>query len=310
LTSPAANLTAKGVSRDEVYRQVTRVAVWGLSINLLLGIGKLVGGLVSGSFALLADSVNSLGDTLGSIVVLYALWVAKKPADDEHPFGHSKAEAIAASNVSLLVIVSAGAIGWEALSRLATVHTAPPAWALLLAGANVLIKEALFQYTSRLSNQSGSAALAATAWDHRSDALCSLAVLIGVGVVWLGGPAYSMADDLAALFVVAVILWGGTLVFRQSAAGLMDQEAPPELGQRVREIAATIPGVQAVEKLRVRRAGLEFFAEIHVQVDPDMRVAEGHAIGHKVHDRLLEELPLMREVLVHLEPFDDGKLSP
>lgn len=306
MPTSAANLTEPRVSREDVYRQVTQAALWGLSINLFLGIGKLVGGLLSGSFALLADSVNSLGDTLGSVVVLYALWIAKKPADDEHPFGHSKAEAIAASNVSLLVIVSAGAIGWEALSRLTTIHPAPPAWALLLAGANVLIKEGLFQYTHRLSNQSGSAALAATAWDHRSDALCSLAVLVGVGIVWIGGPAYSMADDLAALFVVAMILWGGTLVFRQSAAGLMDQEAPPELGQRVREIAATIPGVEAVEKLRVRRAGLEFFAEIHLQVDPQMPVAEGHAIGHKVHDRLLEELPLMREVLVHLEPYEEN----
>lgn len=156
-----------------LYQEVTRAALLGLVVNLTLGLAKLIGGVVGSSFALIADAVNSLGDVVTTLVVLYAFRVAQQPADAEHPYGHTRAEGIAASNVAVLIIVSALLVGWEAVQRITIPHDVPPVWTLWIAGANVLIKEALYQYKVRVGRRTGSAAIIANAWDHRSDALCA-----------------------------------------------------------------------------------------------------------------------------------------
>ncbi len=285
-----------------LYRDVTRAALLGLAVNLVLGAAKLVGGLVSSSYALVADAINSLGDVLTSVVVLVALRVAQRPPDAEHPYGHSRAEAIAASNVALLITLSALFIGWEAIGRLSAVHVVPPAWTLWIAGANVIIKEALYRYKARVGERTGSQAIIANAWDHRSDALCSLAVLVGLSVVRWGGRNYVWADEAAALFVVVAIVASGVALFRRSASELMDVQAAGGLVRDVRNTAMSVPGVKDVETLWVRKSGLEYFADIHIEVDPQLTVAAGHSIGHRVKDRLLEKFSALRDVLVHLEP--------
>lgn len=290
------------LSAESLYRQASWAATVGLIANLGLGVVKLIGGLVGNSFALVSDAVNSLGDTFTSAVVLFALKVAQKPPDDEHPYGHTRAEAIAGTNVALLVIGSALAVGWEALHRLGHPFEAPPVWTLWIAGANVVIKESLYQYKRRVAQRTGSRAIIAHAWDHRSDALCSLAVLVGLGAVRFGGQQFYWADSAAALVVVAAILISAGLVFRKSASELMDSQASPELVSKVRTIAASVPGVTGVEKLWVRKSGLEYFVDIHIEVPPTMTVAEGHDIGHHVKRRLKAEIPTLRDVLVHLEP--------
>ena len=156
-------------------------------VNLALGVIKLVGGILGSSFALVSDAVNSLGDSLASVVVLVALWYAQRPADEEHPYGHTRAEAVAASNVAVLIIISALVVGWQAITRVTIKHDLPPLWTLWIAGANVFIKEGLYRYKLRVGKRIGSAAIIANAWDHRSDALCSLAVLIGLMRRALGG---------------------------------------------------------------------------------------------------------------------------
>ena len=142
----------------------------------------------------------------------------------------------------------------------------------------------------------------ANAWDHRSDAMCSLAVFVGLAVVRVGGPRWIWADEVAAFVVVAMILWTGAVLFRKSASELMDVQADDELVKQIRESAAAVSGVAGIEKLWVRKSGLEFLADMHIEVDPQMSVAEGHAIGHDVKDRLLNQFPMLRDVLVHLEP--------
>lgn len=285
-----------------LYREVVRAAWLGLYVNLGLGAAKLVGGLVGHSFALVADAVNSLGDVVTTIVVLVALRVAQQPPDAEHPYGHSRAEGIAATNVAVLIIISALGIGWEALRRWGTPHSIPPAWTLWIAGVNVVIKEGLYHYKSAVGRRTGSAAIVANAWDHRSDALCALAVLIGLGLVRLGNGRWMWADEAASLVVVAAIIFSGVKLFRSSASDLMDVQADEPLVGRIRCHAAAVPGVSGVDKLWVRKSGLEYFADIHIEVDPNMSVAEGHRIGHAVKDRLLADFPILRDVLVHLEP--------
>jgi cation diffusion facilitator family transporter len=289
-----------------LYRDVTRAALLGLVVNLALGVAKLVGGLTGGSFALISDAVNSLGDVCTALIVLFALRVAQRPSDEEHPYGHTRAEGIAATNVALLVIVSALLVGWEAARRLGTAHGVPPLWTLWIAGANVVIKETLYWYNVRVGRRTGSSAIIANAWDHRSDALSALAVLCGLAAVRWGGPRFRWADEAAALVVVAIIVFSAARLFRESASELMDVQAEEPYVQKIRAAAVAVEGVRDVEKLWVRKSGLEYFADIHIEVDPQMTVAEGHRIGHEVKDRLVAEFPALRDVLVHLEPHPAG----
>lgn len=297
------NLAA--ATAEPLYRDVTRAALLGLYVNLALAAAKLAGGILGHSFALVADAVNSLSDVVTTLVVLVALRVAQRPPDVEHPYGHTRAEGIAATNVAVLIAVSALALGWEAVQRIGSTHPLPPVWTLWIAGANAVVKEALYRYKVLVGRRTGSAAIVANAWDHRSDALCALAVLVGLAVVRWGGVAFLWADEVAALVVVAAIVWSGVRLFRSSASELLDVQAPDEFVRAIREAASSVAGVRGVEKLWVRKSGLEYFADIHIEVDPELTVAEGHRIGHAVKDRLVGQFPALRDVLVHLEPFAD-----
>ena len=301
---PAGGHRILPASPDSLYQQVWRAAWLGLVVNLALGLAKLIGGIVGDSFALISDSVNSLGDVVATVVVLCAVRIAQQPADDEHPYGHTRAEAIAASTVAVLIMVSALGIGWEAIQRLTLVHSLPETWTLWIAGINVVIKEWLYRYKVRVGRRTGSRAMIANAWDHRSDALCALAVLIGLAMVRYGDGRWMWADEVAALVVVGAILYSSLRLYRDSASELMDLQADGAMVDQVRTMASTIPGVRGVEKLWVRKSGLEYFVDIHLEVDPDLTVAEGHRIGHVVKDRLTGCFASIRDVLVHLEPHE------
>jgi cation diffusion facilitator family transporter len=301
---------------DPGKRELYREAVWatslGLVVNLGLGAAKLAGGLVGGSLALVSDAVNSLGDVFASAAILLAFRVAQKPADAEHPYGHTRAEAIAGSNVAVLVIVSALMVGWEAIRSFPpeSAKLPPPLWTLAIAAGNVAIKEALYQYKIRLGRRLGSSALIANAWDHRSDAFSALAVLVGLTLVRVGGPRLLFMDSVSALAVVAVILVSATRLLVASGQELMDAQADQPFVDEIRAFAAGSPGVRQVDKLWVRKTGLEYLVDIHVQVPAELTVAEGHAISHQVKDRLLGQFPILRDVLVHLEPFSAALPSP
>ncbi len=302
--------TINQLPRDVVYREVIRAALLGLVVNILLASAKLYAGMAGNSWALVADAVNSMGDVVTTVIVLIAFRVAQKPPDDEHPYGHSRAEGIAASNVALLIILSAMAIAWETLSHQLRIAEVPPAWTLWIAAANVFIKEGLYQYKVRIGRRTGSAAIIANAWDHRSDALCALAVLVGLFCIRWGGPQYVWTDRVASLIVAGMIIVSGVKLFWQSSSELMDVQAEPEFVGRIRSSALSVAGVCDVESLWVRKSGLEYFADIHVEVDAEMTVASGHRIGHAVKDRLLHEFPSLRDVLVHLEPFPHEHSGP
>ncbi len=285
-----------------MYRTATRAALIGLAINVALAGAKLIGGTWGNSYALISDAVNSLGDVLTSVVVLAALRVAQRPADDEHPYGHTRAEAIAGSNVAVAIVVSALLVAYEASRSISKAPTLPELWTLWIAGGNVVLKESLYQYKVRVGRRIGSAALIANAWDHRSDALSALAVLVGLSVAHFGGPDFFVADRVAALFVAGAIIWSGLGLLRHTANELMDRQAEDPLVRQVRTASLSIRGVAGVDKLFVRKSGLEYLIDIHIEVEPDMTVAAGHEIGHRVKDQLMSQFPNVRDVLVHLEP--------
>ena len=299
--------------RSEIYGDAMRAALVGLLINAALGIAKLAGGVAGESFALLTDALNSAGDVVTSLAILASLRFAQRPADAEHPYGHVRFESIAAMQIASLVFLSALGIGWEAARRLGSPQPIPPLWTLALAGANAAIKEALYQYKIRVSRRTGSSMIRANAWDHRSDALCSLAVFGGLALVRLGGPDWRDADEYAAMLVVVAILASSGRLFQESVRELMDLQADDQLVARVRREALAEEGVRGVEKLWLRKAGLEYFADLHLEVDPQATVWEAHRLGHRVKDRLLAAFPAIRDVLVHLEPHsppDDRASRP
>jgi cation diffusion facilitator family transporter len=285
-----------------LYRHARRAALWGVVVSLGLGTAKLVGGLWGGSVALLSDAVHSLGDALAACTVLAALLWAQQPADKGHPYGHTRAEAVAGSSVALLLIVSGLWVGWEALSTIGRPSSPPEWYTLAVAGASVVLNEGLFRYSRRVARRTGSRAVLAASWDQRIDALASLGVLAALALAVWGGPAFHAADHVAALGVAGVILWAGVNLFWGSMHELMDAQAGPELLEAVRREALAVEGVRGVEKLLVRKAGLEHLVDIHVEVDPALSVADGHAIAHAVKDRLVGRLLTVKDVLVHIEP--------
>jgi cation diffusion facilitator family transporter len=287
---------------DALYRQGRHAAFWSIAVSLGLGLLKLAGGLFGHSVALVSDAVHSLGDALTAAAVLGALLWAQLPADREHPYGHARVEAVVGSNMAWLLILSALAIAWEALRTLSEPSPVPEWYTLVIAAVSIVCKEGLYRYNHRIARQTGSSAVRAAAWDHRLDAFGSLMVLLGLGLATWGGPAWHAADHVAALGVALVILWTGVSLFWNSLQELMDRQAEPPMLARVRQEALDVPGVLGVEKLLVRKTGLEYLVDIHVEVDPDISVRAGHAIAHAVKDRLMGQIVTIKDVLVHIEP--------
>ena len=285
-----------------LYRDSRRAAVWGLSVSLGLGAAKLLGGLFGHSLALVSDAAHSLVDAAVSLALVGALSLAQRPADREHPYGHARVEALAGATMALVLIVLALGIAWGALDTLNTPHPPPHGYTLAIAAGGAVLQELLYRYAGRVARRTGSRALLATAWDYRLDALGGVVVAAGVVLARWGGPAWAWADHAAALAVAGSVLWVGGVLLWDSAQGLMDRQADPAVLGAVRREALAVPGVLDVETLRVRRAGLEYLVDIHVEVDPGQTVRAGHDIAHAVKDRVIRLAGPVRDVLVHVEP--------
>ena len=302
--SPSRDEAAVAV-REQVYGDAKRAAVFGLGVNLLLAIAKIVGGVLTASSALIADAVNSIGDVTSALAVRGALAVAERAEDADHPYGHTKAESIAGLCVSLLVAFGAVVLGVETVKRFFSPQEIPSMAAGVVAACSAVVKEIAFRYTNRVAKRLDSSALRATAVDHRSDALGSGAVAISLFAAPYLGSLGPYVDPLAGLVVCALLLAVSVSMFRSIAREIMDQQADGDFVDQVRQVATKVNDVSQVEKLRVRKSGLEYFVEIHVQVAGDLTVSEGHRIGHEVKDRVLLEMPRVRDVHVHIEPYHE-----
>jgi cation diffusion facilitator family transporter len=289
------------VATDRLHRSL-RATFLGLAANALLVSAKLTAGLAGHSHALVADAVESLADVISSIIVWRALVVAAEPADEEHPYGHGKAEPIAAAVVSGTLLVAAAWIVGSAARQIPQVRMPPAPFTLVVLLAVVVIKESLFRFVLRQSAAVESPAVKADAWHHRSDAITSLAAAIGITVALVGGEKYAAADDVAAIAAAAVIAWNGWHLLRPSLNELMDVAPRRETVDRIRQVAEAVPGVARIEKSKARKSGHELYVELHVEVDPQMTVQRAHEIAHAVKDKVQSEIPRVRDVLVHIEP--------
>jgi cation diffusion facilitator family transporter len=275
----------------------------GIAINLSLALVKCFAGLVGHSFALLADGVESFLDVISSTVVYLGLRLAIKPPDRDHPYGHGKADPIAAAIVGVAMILAAVGIAAESIDLIRTPHKLPHAYTLLVLVCVVPIKALLSRYVSGVSRQIESTALRGDAWHHLSDAIISAFAFIGISLaLWTGDPT---ADDWAALFAAPIILLGGWRQLRRPVAELLDTAPAPEIEQRVRRVAAAVPHVFGVEKCFVRKVGFRYYVDLHVVVRGDLTVREGHMIAHAVADQVREQVDKIAEVLVHIEPEEE-----
>jgi len=286
---------------DRLKRSL-RATFTGLAVNVVLATTKLLAGIFGHSHALVADAVESLADVFSSIIVWRALVVADAPPDEDHPYGHGKAEPLAAATIATTLLVAAGWIISQSLREIVEPHRAPAPFTLVVLIAVVLIKEGLFRFVLRESASIESSAIHSDAWHHRSDAITSLAAAIGISVALVGGAGYEAADDWAALVAAGVIAWNGLRLLRPALNELMDRSPNLEVVEHIRRIAAGTPGVSAVEKCLVRKMGYEYFVDMHVEVDPQMTVLRSHQIAHEVKDKVRAEIPAVRDVLVHIEP--------
>jgi cation diffusion facilitator family transporter len=287
------------------YEQASRVTWIGMAVNAVLGVAKVVCGVLGNSWAVIADGLHTISDLASSIAILVGLRVAKSPPDARHPYGHGKAEVLSARIVAFLLFVVGGFILHEAFSKLffAKQIAIPSQIALWAALASIVVKEALYRYKEYYAKKTRSSALHADAWHHRSDALTSLAALVGVGAAILGGGRLNWVDPVAAIVVACVILWITLKVFTSTMGELMDAAPPEDVLNAIRDLAGTVEGVRSVEQIRCRKAGLNYLVDIHVEVDPGMRVDDAHAIASSVRDKLVNEGEDILQALVHIEPY-------
>jgi cation diffusion facilitator family transporter len=283
-----------------------RAAQFGMVVNILLTAAKLVGGLVGHSYALVADAAESAFDLFGSLAVWTGVRIADRDATDEYPFGFGKAEALAGATVAMLLLIASVGIAVASVHEIVTPHHAPAPWTLAVLAGVIVIKEYLTRRVQRIAIAAGSMALAADAQHHRSDALTSGAAFIGIAVALAGGVGWESADDWAALAAAGIIAWNGVALMRTAVADLMDRVAAPEVVIAIRQAAASVEDVRAVEKLAVRRAGRGYWVDIHVEADPTMSLEAAHIVSGKVKGAIRSATPRVLGVLVHMEPYDDG----
>ncbi|MEP6857456.1 MAG: cation diffusion facilitator family transporter [Gemmatimonadales bacterium] len=294
----------------EATNRAIRWAQAGLLTNALLVFVKLFAGIIGHSNALIADAVESSADIFTSLIVWMGLSIAARPADEDHPYGHGKAEPLAAAVVSLMLLGAAIGIAIIAIRDIRIPHHLPAPFTLFVAAGVIIVKEILYRRVARVGKEVGSSAVTADAWHHRSDAISSLAAFIGISIALLGGRGWEAADDWAALVAALVVAVNGARTLRPAISGLMDEAPDRTVKERALHAAAEVNGVRSVENLNVRSSGVGFYVDLHVKADPKLSLEDAHEIAAKVKYAILEAIPNCVNVLVHMEPYKaSGSLS-
>jgi cation diffusion facilitator family transporter len=270
--------------------------------NTALAIIKWLTGYFGNSYALIADAIESTSDIFSSLLVLFGLKYANRPADENHPYGHGRAEPLVTFVVVAFLVTSATIIAYDSIKNITTPHDLPKSYTLYILGAIILWKEASFQFVIRKSKQSNSSSLKADAWHHRSDAITSITAFIGISIALIMGKGYESADDWAALFGSGFILYNSYFIFRPALGEIMDENLYDELVDKIRQISLTVDGVVGTEKCFIRKTGMTYHVDLHATVNANLSVKVGHDIAHRLKDVLKQDIPELGNVLIHVEP--------
>ena len=284
------------------FLKAQRAIFLSITGNFFLAVIKVIVGVVGNSFALIADGIESATDVFSSVLVWLGIRYANKPADDDHPYGHGKAEPLVTFGVVLFLVIAALIIAHEAIKNILTPHELPQSFTLWFLGGIIILKELFYRRVSKTGKETNSTALEADAWHHRSDAITSLAAFIGILIAVLMGKGWESADDWAALVASGFIIFNAYLIFRPALGEIMDEHRYDDFIEEITKTARNVQGVVSTEKCFVRKHGMLFIVDLHLIVSGAITVQAGHNIAHAVKDRLIEEFPEIQDVLIHVEP--------
>jgi len=276
-----------------------------LCLNIVLMLTKIVTGILGNSFALVADGIESAGDILTSLISWGGFQLSLRPPDEKHPFGHGKIESLAGMFSGFALMGAALLIAGHSLREMGRPQAGPEWFTLPVLAVVILTKEYLHRRVAALSGSLDSRALEGDAWHHRSDAVTSAATGVGICIAMAGGPEFWVADEWAALVASVIILFNGLHILNRSLHETLDGRVKDSYLDQLQEAAGEVEDVQDIETCRARKSGTGYFVELHVEVDGELSVAEGHEIGHRVKSELLERFPEVMDVVVHVEPARD-----
>ncbi len=283
-------------------RTAIRTTLFSIISNASLALIKGLAGFFGNSYALIADAIESTADIFSSLLVLFGLKYAKRPADENHPYGHGKIEPLITFLVVAFLVTSATIIAYESIQNIQTPHKVPKSWTLFVLGAIIIWKEISFRIVIKKSKETNSSSLKADAWHHRSDAITSVMAFIGISIALIFGKGYETADDWAALFASAFILYNSYLIFRPALGEIMDEHLYDELLEEIRNESIKVQGIIGTEKCFIRKAGMKYHVDLHAIVNGAISVKEGHEISHQLKDHLINTIPNLSHVLIHIEP--------
>ena len=297
------------LSLEQRKRETNRITLWGVAVNLVLSVIKIVGGVIGQSQALLADGIHSLSDLASDAMVLFAAQHAGEDADEDHPYGHARYETLATVALGFLLMAVAVGIAYDAIVRLnlwrdlqADDFVLPALFTLVIAAVSIFSKEILYHATKAVAQKIRSPLLEANAWHHRSDAVSSIVVLVGIAGTYLGFP---LLDAIAAIIVAFMIARIGLSLSRQSVQELVDTALEPEMVQNIKQTILSIEDVRELHMLRSRRMGQNALVDVHILVAPKLSVSEGHHISEMVEKTLTSKFEEVNDVTVHIDPEDD-----
>lgn len=270
--------------------------------NTCLAIIKGLAGFFGNSYALIADAIESTTDIFSSFLVLFGIKYSNKPADDNHPYGHGRAEPLVTFLVVGFLITSATVIAYESIANIKTPHELPHSWTLIVLAIIIIWKEYSFRTVMKRSREANSSSLKADAWHHRSDAITSVAAFIGISIALILGKGYESADDWAALFASGFIIYNSYLIFRPALGEIMDEHLYEDLIVEIRKVALGVEGIVGTEKCYIRKAGMRYHVDLHAIVNSNISVKEGHLLSHNLQDTLQAAIPELGHVLIHIEP--------
>jgi len=295
-------LTSSTQSNQKTAVNTTYFSIVG---NTLLAIIKWLTGYFGNSYAMIADAIESTADIFSSVLVLFGLKIANKPADENHPYGHGRLEPLITFLVVAFLVSSAVIIAHESINNIRTPHELPKSFTLFVLAPIIVWKEISYQLVMRKAIQTNSSSLKADAWHHRSDAVTSVAAFIGISIALYFGEGYEAADDWAALFASGFILYNSYKIFRPALGEIMDEHVYDDLVANIRKIALTVNGVMGTEKCFIRKAGMIYHVDLHATVAATISVKAGHDIAHQLKDTLRREIPQLGHVLIHIEPHQE-----
>lgn len=282
-----------------------KTILFSIVASFLLASIKWFAGFFGNSFALIADAIESTSDIFSSILILLGIKYAERPADKTHPYGHGRIEPLITFIVVIILVVSATVIAYTSIINIQTPHEQPKPWTLIVLALIIVWKEICYQVIIKRAKLLNSSSLRADAWHHRGDAITSIAAFVGISISIYFGEGYESADDWAALFASALILYNSYRIFRPALGEIMDENLFEEMVDEIKLKSTNVIGVIDTEKCYVRKVGMGFLVDIHAIVPSEYTVKQGHDIAHDLKDYLMEEMPQISNVFVHIEPFNN-----